>query len=168
MAVNVEQWRLIDGYNNYEISSHGRVRNNKTDRILKHATGTHGYLAIILCKECIPKRYEIHRLVCHAFCLNPNNYNTVDHIDRNKINNMFNNLRWCTISENNRNTGIRKDNTSGCKGVVNRINGWQAQWVENDGKQHFKTFSIRIYGDEEAKRLAIDYRKQKEQENGYR
>jgi hypothetical protein len=62
---------------------------------------------------------------------------------------------------------VRKDNTSGCKGVVNRFSGWQAQWFENDGKQHFKTFSIRIYGNEEAKTMAVDYRKQKEQEHGY-
>ena len=27
--INIEQWRLIDGYDNYEISSHGRVRNKK-------------------------------------------------------------------------------------------------------------------------------------------
>ena len=167
MAVNIEQWRLIDGYDNYEVSSHGRVRNNKTDRILKYTVGTKGYQAVGLSKDCNPKRYDIHRLVCFAFCPNPNNYNIVDHIDRDKINNMANNLRWCTSSENNKNTGLRKDNTSGCKGVVNRMNGWQAQWVENDGKQHFKSFSIRIYGNEEAKTLAIDYRKQKEQEYGY-
>ena len=33
-AHNIEVWRMIDNYNNYEISSHGRVRNNKTERIL--------------------------------------------------------------------------------------------------------------------------------------
>ena len=27
--MNIEQWRLIGGYDNYEVSSHGRVRNNK-------------------------------------------------------------------------------------------------------------------------------------------
>ena len=38
--INIEQWRLIDGYDNYEISSHGRVRNNKTSKIMKK----HSYL----------------------------------------------------------------------------------------------------------------------------
>jgi hypothetical protein len=33
-AINIENWRLVDEYDNYEISSHGRVCNNKTARIL--------------------------------------------------------------------------------------------------------------------------------------
>ena len=35
---NNEVWRAIDGYLNYEVSSHGRVRNSNTGRILKTLT----------------------------------------------------------------------------------------------------------------------------------
>ena len=59
------------------------------------------------------------------------------------------------------------NNTSGCKGVVKRKNAWQAQWYDNEGRQRYKTFSIQTYGDEQAKTLAIDFRKEKEQEFGY-
>ncbi len=63
-AVNVEQWRLVDGY---EVSSHGRVRNNKTGRILKLGTIRKGYQHVNLSKDGICKMRDIHRLVRFPF-----------------------------------------------------------------------------------------------------
>jgi len=34
IANNIEHWALIDGYDNYEVSSFGRVRNNNTNKIM--------------------------------------------------------------------------------------------------------------------------------------
>ena len=80
---------------------------------------------------------------------------------------MFNNLRWCTYSENSRNTTISIKNTSKVKGVTKKHIAWEAQWYNNDHKQRTKSFSINKYGDEQAKILAIAYRKAKEIEFGY-
>lgn len=58
-----------------------------------------------------------------------------DHIDRNKLNNQYHNLRICTRSQNTMNTGVHVDNTSGFKGVTwhKRKLGWQAQ-IRVNGK----------------------------------
>jgi len=92
---NIEYWRLIDGYSNYEVSSHGRVRNNQTDRIFVPQIVTLGYLNVTLCKGGNQKVYYIHRLVASAFLPNLENKPCVDHIDNNKQNNHLNNIRWC-------------------------------------------------------------------------
>lgn len=49
--------------------------------------------------------YRIHRLVAEAYLPNPNNYETVDHIDGDKSHNYTNNLQWMNSADN-----IRKGN----------------------------------------------------------
>ena len=51
IADNIEMWRLINGYDNYEVSSHGRVRNNRTMRILKGGKNLDGYIHVGLSKN---------------------------------------------------------------------------------------------------------------------
>lgn len=48
--------------------------------------------------------YRVHRMVAETFIENPNNYPTVDHIDRNPLNNDVSNLRWASYSMQMRNT----------------------------------------------------------------
>ncbi len=42
---------------------------------------------------------KVHRLVAEAFIANPYNKPTVDHINRNRIDNSVENLRWATTLE---------------------------------------------------------------------
>lgn len=58
----------------------------------------------------------LHKLIANNFKKNENNY-WVDHIDRNKLNNVEKNLRLVNASQNGMNKGIRSNNTSGKTGV---------------------------------------------------
>ena len=62
--------------------------------------------------------------------------NEIDHIDKVKSNNRFNNLRLATSRQNSFNVNIRSNNTSGIKGVYwNKSHKkWQAQ-IKQAGKQ---------------------------------
>ena len=165
--INIEQWRLIDGYDNYEISSHGRVRINKTSKILSLKYETNGYVRIGLTKDKKQKYFNIHRLVAFAFLEKKDEDIEVDHIDHNRSNNMLDNLRWTTKSGNLRNASMSKRNTSGHQGVYfhKTNNSWIASWYEE--KEKTKSFSVNKYGEEEAKQMAIAYRKLKAEANGY-
>lgn len=54
----------------------------------------------------------MHRLVMNA----PDGVE-IDHKEGDKLNNQKSNLRFCTTTQNNRNVGHRKNNTTGYKGV---------------------------------------------------
>ena len=154
-----EIWRAIDGYVNYDVSTHGRVRNNKTGLLLKNCFNDR-YYKIRLYNNGASKLYLIHRLVAEAFCENINNYNVVDHIDRNTKNNFYKNLRWCTTEINGKNKKIKSDNNSGITGIFfdPSRNKWRAIWHVNK-KQKAKRFNN--------KDDAINFRKEMEQLHGY-
>lgn len=58
-----------------------------------------------------------------------------DHINNDGLDNRRSNLRLASRSENNRNRGLQKSNTSGYKGVVwhNQMKKWWAR-IQVDGK----------------------------------
>ena len=97
----IEVWIQIPNYDNYEVSSFGKVRNKKTGRILKQTCSEGGYKSVGLSSNGIIKSHIIHRLVALSFLENPENKPHVNHKDKNRSNNHVNNLEWCTALENN-------------------------------------------------------------------
>ena len=162
-----ELWRNIQDYNDYEVSSFGHIRKTNTQKILKPSK-QNGYYSIMLFKNGLCKKHYMHRLVCHAFHQNPNNYSMTDHIDNNKSNNNYINLRWASSSINQRNRTININNTSGVLGVSfnYKNNSWVSQWYDNTGDHKSKSFSIKKYGDD-TKQITIDYRRLMEVLNNY-
>ena len=114
---NSEQWASIDGYRNYQVSWWGRVRNTKTGRILKPQTSGPGYLFVRLSKNGKVACVYIHKLVAHEWVGNPKVKRCVDHIDGDRINNHWENLRYATHSENLMNKRGHKNSSSVYKGV---------------------------------------------------
>jgi hypothetical protein len=104
-APNVE-WRIIAGFDNYDVSNTGLVRNRTTNRILAGNIGSRGYPMVILSG----RTKDIHKLVASAF-IGDSEGREVDHIDRNRRNNNVSNLRYVTRGDNQR-------NRSGVNGVA--------------------------------------------------
>lgn len=69
------------------------------------------------------KIYRVHRLVAETFIPNPNNYPTVDHIDRNSINNIVENLRWADMSLQCYNRVVPKNNAKSKKVLQYTLEG---------------------------------------------
>ena len=89
MAEQIEEYRVIGDYPNYEISNLGNVRKtykNGNVRILKPGDNR-GYKHVILCKDGNRKTFKVHRLVAVAFVELVAGKLTVDHIDRDPANN---------------------------------------------------------------------------------
>lgn len=90
----MEQWKqiVIDGVEyNYSVSTHGRVRNDKTGQFLKPSVIRDGYLQVGLYKDKKTKQLQVHRLVAIMFIPNdePTVKTIVHHLDHNWANNTY-------------------------------------------------------------------------------
>lgn len=110
-----EIWKDIKGYEGlYQVSNLGRVKRLKRavrnnvyggmrivdEKILSATDNGHGYKLIGLRKDGGRKNHYVHRLVATAFIDNPHDFHYVNHIDRDRSNNVVDNLEWCTQLEN--------------------------------------------------------------------
>ena len=96
----VETFVKIEGFENYEVSNLGKVRNIKSGIMLKPWITKDGYLRHCLYGHDKRKNLLLHRIIATAFIDNPGKKPQVNHIDENKLNNDLSNLEWCTEREN--------------------------------------------------------------------
>lgn len=96
---------------NYFINPFGEIINTR-GKLLKQRKNNSGYNVINLyIKKKYKRTFLVHRLVALTFIPNPNNLQTVNHIDGNKDHNYVSNLEWCSYSDNNKHaydTGLHK------------------------------------------------------------
>lgn len=96
-----EIWAVAYGTSGrYEVSTFGRVRNAKTQKILS-TQDKHGYRKLNLHIDGKLIHKYVHRLVAETFIANPDNKPQVNHIDGIHDNNHIENLEWVTADENN-------------------------------------------------------------------
>lgn len=90
-----------------------------------------GYIQIVIDR----KYYYAHRLAW-LFVTGSWPKSQIDHIDGDRKNNRFSNLREASNSENQQNTKLRSDNTSGFPGVSwsKKANQWKAK-ITIEGRQ---------------------------------
>lgn len=96
-----EIYKPIEGYDNYEVSNLGNVRNTKTGRVLSAAISNSGYSFVSLSKNSKSRTHSIHRLVLETFEPRDNMKELeVNHKDWDKTNNKLENLEWVTHQQN--------------------------------------------------------------------
>lgn len=130
-----EEWREVVGYEGlYQVSNYGNVKSYdryvncnggkrlSKGRILKKVLNSDGYHVVCLHKDGKQCEGKVHRLVAEAFIPNPDNKPCIDHINRNRTDNMVENLRWVTPKENSNN-----------ELTLQSIRGENAYWF---GKHH--------------------------------
>lgn len=107
-------WKPVAGFEKYyEVSKSGEVRSKEYEEFVngKHVhrypkllckhVNSDGYCTVKLRDN---KQHPVHRLVAEAFVDNPNNFPEVDHIDADRRNNNYTNLRFVTHRENVKHT----------------------------------------------------------------
>jgi len=146
----MEEWRYIPGYEgHYLASSHGRI----ASIIQCNPSPTLPYYRCSLTKEKgVHKEFLTHHLIAKTFIGERPEGMEIDHIDRNKLNNRPENLRYVSPGKNLWNRGTFKKSVSGISGISKSSNGnsWRVR-VNRDGKtfnlgQGYKTI-------EEAKKV---------------
>ena len=112
----------IPDFNKYKIFTDGRLYNVKRKIFMKTQIDNKGYERInLINNDGEKKACRIHRLLATTWIPNPENKEQVDHVNRIRNDNRLCNLRWATASENQQNTGIRINNTSGTKNICFHI-----------------------------------------------
>ena len=134
------QWEpLTDFEDDYEVETEPphRIR-RKRDGFMPKLTlnKTLGYLIVTLNGV----KYYYHRILAKHFIPNPDDLPEVDHIDRDKINNSLDNLRWVNRTENNSNRTVKKygkrDSLDNLR-WVNRTENNSNRTVKKYGKREF-------------------------------
>lgn len=95
-----EIFKEIEGFQNYQVSNYGRIKNVKTRKIIKVSEASDRLYAR-LTKDNVSYFLWVHVLVAKAFINNPNNCPLVAHKDKNMYNNEASNLKWINYDELN-------------------------------------------------------------------
>ena len=141
----MDEFVSIPDCQDYFINRKGEVlskRVSKDGRIKKQFLNNGGYYTAGFEINKKHKTLPIHRLVAKTFIPNPNNHEFVDHINRDKLDNRLENLRWCSREINCQNKSISKIDTSGYKQIcwITKKERWCVQIRRNKKQLCGNTF----------------------------
>lgn len=90
-----EYWIEIENFPGYSVSNHGRVRSDKSGRILRLNENQYGVLQVGMMRDGEQKHRSVPLLVAKAFILQPTGpFDTPINLDGDRHNNTVENLAW--------------------------------------------------------------------------
>lgn len=107
----VEVWKHITGYEDYEISNMGRIKN--CHKILTPPLTAKGYVRHNLYKNKKPKSFRLHRIVLQEFIGPCPDGKVGAHLNGIKTDNRLENLQWVTPKENEHHKLLHNTRASG-------------------------------------------------------
>jgi hypothetical protein len=135
----------IPGFPNYSITTDGRVFSTKQHRWVKTSVNRQtGYLTV--CLDVDEGRFQyrntrVNRLVALAYIPNPENKPVVDHINRKRLDNRVENLRWASYKENSNNKKVGRGSVYVCGEEDSCRKRWAFQWCvhKENHREYFMT-----------------------------
>ncbi len=107
----------------YDISSCGLIWSRHTKNLMKPSGRSYKYVKLVL-PSGAKKNFRVNRLVATQFVPNVLGLPQVDHIDKNRRNNHFTNLRWVTAKQNSKHARAKPINQLSMDGQF--IKRWEA------------------------------------------
>lgn len=157
------EFEYIKDYETYLINKEGVIKDNRTGKIMPQYLSPDGYKQINLVNHSGTKCFLVHRLVGIQFLENNKELPEIDHIDRNKLNNNINNLRWVDDYKQSQNRGYFKNNKLEEKHIHFEQDGNTTRYVFqiiHNGIRHKKSFNTKLnYSLEDAIKYKNEYYK---------
>jgi len=139
----LSDFEFIIGYENlYKINKNGEIFTCWFNRIMSPSLKPDGYLYVNLVtgkrENQTRHKCHIHRLIALQWIPNPDNLPEVDHIDRNKLNNSIENLRWVSRQTNRKNQEryINGNTPEGLEKRNERTKERARVWAENKRREN--------------------------------
>jgi hypothetical protein len=90
-----EHWKLIEHFPEYSVSDHGRIRAEKSGRILSLSPNQYGVVQVGMMRDGEQRHRSVPLLVAKAFLPQPPGpFDTPINLDSNRFNNHVDNLAW--------------------------------------------------------------------------
>jgi hypothetical protein len=90
----------MKNFSRYIINKDGTIFSKKTKANMKPWVINSGYAVIALWDDDLTKhKFLVHRLIAMEYLDNPNNLETVNHKNGNRLDNRIENLEWSSMSE---------------------------------------------------------------------
>jgi NUMOD4 motif. len=92
----MEEWKEIESFPVYSVSTHGRVRNDETGYFMALLRNQKGIINVGLTQNLVQYKRSVAVLVAHAFLPRPkqHTFDTPIHLDGDRGNNHVENLMW--------------------------------------------------------------------------